>query len=101
MNAQNTNLSKLISDYSKNLIGRGFHKGNLRTLKPFQSTCLQHTDRIILGMIVSGDLEIQTASCIYRFQLEEEFLLPANLHFQISAGLYGATLFLGKQKYKR
>ena len=98
MNAQNTNLSKLISNYSKNLIERGFHKGNLRTLKPFQSTCLQHTDRFILGMVVTGYLEIRTASGIYKFQLEEEFLLPANLHFQVFAGLNGATIFLGKQK---
>jgi len=98
VNAQNTNLSKLISNYRKNLIERGFHRGNLRTLKPFQSTCLQHTDRIILGMVVTGDLEIQTASGTYRFQLEEEFLLPANLHFQVCAGLNGATIFLGKQK---
>ena len=98
MTAQKTNLSKLISDYSSSLIERGFHKGILRTLKPFQSTCLQHTDRIILGMVVTGNLEIQTALGIYKFQLEEEFLLPANLHFQVSAGLNGATIFLGKQK---
>ena len=98
MIAQNTNVSKLISDYSSSLIERGFHRGNLRTLKPFQSTCLQHTDRIILGMVVTGNLEIQTALGIYKFQLEEEFLLPANLHFQVSTGLNGATIFLGKQK---
>jgi len=96
--AQKTNLSKLISNYSTSLIERGFHRGNLRTLKPFQSTCIQHTDRIILGMVLTGNLEIQTASGTYRFQLEEEFLLPANLHFQVSAGLNGATIFLGKQK---
>ena len=98
MTAQKTNLSKLISDYSSSLIERGFHRGNLRTLKPFQSTCLQHTDRIILGMVLTGNLEIQTALGIYKFQLEEEFLLPANLHLQVSAGLNGATIFLGKQK---
>jgi hypothetical protein len=49
-------------------------------------------------MVVTGNLEIQTALGIYKFQLEEEFLLPANLHFQVSAGLNGATIFLGKQK---
>ena len=98
MTAQKTNLSKLISNYSTSLIERGFHRGNLRTLKPFQSTCLQHTDRIILGMVLTGNLEIQTASGTYRFQLEEEFLLPASLHFQVFAGLNGATIFLGKQK---
>jgi hypothetical protein len=49
-------------------------------------------------MVLTGNLEIQTASGTYRFQLEEEFLLPANLHFQVFAGINGATIFLGKQK---
>ena len=71
MNSQKTNVSKLISDYSKSLTERGFQKGSFRTLKPFQSTCLEHTDRIILGMVVTGDLEIQTALGTHKFQLEE------------------------------
>ncbi len=101
MKVQKTNVSKMISDYSKSLIERGFQKGSFRTLKPFQSTCLEHTDRIILGVVVTGDLEIQTALGTQKFKLEEEFLLPANLYFQVSAGLKGATIFFGKQKYKR
>lgn len=101
MKVQKTNVSKMISDYSKSLIERGFQKGSFRTLKPFQSTCLEHTDRIILGVVVTGNLEIQTALGTQKFKLEEEFLLPANLYFQVSAGLNGATIFFGKQKYKR
>lgn len=98
----NCNSIELLSaSYSKSLVERGFHKGNLRTLKPCQSTGIAYTNRIILGMVLVGKLEVQTAVGVHSFEKNDEFMLPANLYFQVSAGMSGATICFARQKYKK
>lgn len=86
--------------YNLSLIERGFNKGSFRVLRPFQCSCLSFTDRIIIGLIVDGKLEVQTALGIHEFFQKDEFMLPANLHFQVASGVEGATIFFAKQKLK-
>lgn len=101
MRSSKTTIDPIISNYSQSLVERGFHKGKLKTLKPCQSTGIAYTNRIILGIIINGNLEVQTALGIQNFVASEEFLLPANLYFQVSAGLRGASIFFARQKYKK
>jgi hypothetical protein len=99
MRSSKTTIDPIISNYSQILVERGFYKGKLKTLKPCQSTGIAYTNRIILGFIIKGNLEVQTALGIQNFDASEEFLLPANLYFQVSAGLRGASIFFARQKY--
>lgn len=101
MSVNCNSIDLMSASYSKSLVERGFHKGNLRTLKPCQSTGIAYTSRIILGMVLLGKLEVQTAVGVHSFLKNEEFMLPANLYFQVSAGLNGATIYFARQKYKK
>lgn len=100
MNSKLISNTKKIETYNLTLVERGFNKGSFRTLKPFQCSCLSFTDRIILGLIVNGKLEVQTALGIHVFIQDDEFMLPANLHFQVASGVEGAIIFFAKQKIK-
>ena len=101
MNTTDRSIESVTLNYSKSLLERGFSKGHLRTLKPFHSTGLCFTNRIILGLVISGNLEVQTSLSVNHFVSDEEFLLPANLHFQVSAGVLGAVMFVARQKFTK
>ena len=60
MNTTDRSIESVTLNYSKSLLERGFSKGHLRTFKPFHSTGLCFTNRIILGLVISGNLEVQT-----------------------------------------
>jgi hypothetical protein len=101
MNTTDRSIESVTLNYSKSLLERGFSKGHLRTFKPFHSTGLCFTNRIILGLIIFGNLEVQTSLSVNHFVSDEEFLLPANLHFQVSAGVLGAVMFVARQKFTK
>ncbi len=101
MNTAVRSIESVAENYSKSLLERGFNKGNLRTIKPFHTTGLCFTNRIILGLVISGNLEVQTSLSVNHFVSDEEFLLPANLHFQVSAGILGAVIFFARQKFTK
>ena len=101
MNTTDRSIESVTLNYSKSLLERGFSKGHLRTFKPFHSTGLCFTNRIILGLVISGNLEVQTSLSVNHFVSDEEFLLPANLNFQVSAGVLGAVMFVARQKFTK
>ena len=81
MNTTDRSIESVTLNYSKSLLERGFSKGHLRTFKPFHSTGLCFTNRIILGLVISGNLEVliissQTKSfcflpiCMFRYLQE-------------------------------
>jgi hypothetical protein len=99
MQLDNQTKNFAVEKYRKSMAERGFSKGSLRTFKPFQSTGFAFTNRIIIGVVISGKLEVQTALSVNQFEKDDEFLLPANLHFQVSAGVDGAAIFFARQIY--
>ena len=66
-------IESVTEDYSQSLLERGFNKGSLRTIKPFHTTGLCFTNRIILGLVISGNLEVQTSLSVNHFISDEEF----------------------------
>ena len=101
MNTTVRSTESVAENYSQSLLERGFNKGNLRTIKPFHTTGLCFTNRIILGLVISGNLEVQTSLSVNHFVSDEEFLLPVSLHFQVSAGVLGAVIFFARQKFTK
>ena len=73
MNTTDRSIESVTLNYSKSLLERGFSKGHLRTIKPFHSTGLCFTNRIILGLVISGNLEVQTSLSVNHFVSDESF----------------------------
>jgi hypothetical protein len=57
-----------------------------------------HQDFGVVGLVVAGELALEFYESSQSFGIGEEFTLPANTYFQVTAGDEGAQLLIAKKR---
>jgi hypothetical protein len=91
-------IESLAAEFCRNLSSRGFYKERLMHFAPCQSSGIMKTNRYVLGLVLLGELVIESSEGKYVVELGGEFYLKPNLHFQVSAAEHGAHFFYARQR---
>ena len=77
---------------------RGFTRAIHREMNPSQCSSLVQQHFVVLGLVVAGELELEFSEVHQIYGVGEEFMIPANTYFQVTAGDDGAHLLLAKKR---
>jgi hypothetical protein len=89
-------IDALVKEFGESLFERGFSKGILNQFKPFQSTNVILGDHAVIGIVLTGELLFQFQECLIINGVGDQFFVPANTHYQVTAGRDGAQFLFAK-----
>ncbi len=84
--------------FNHSLRNRGFTRTIHKAMNPSECSGIIHLDVGVVGLVVAGELMLEFYETSLSFGIGEEFTLPANTFFQVTAGDDGAHLLLAKKK---
>jgi quercetin dioxygenase-like cupin family protein len=93
-----TSIDMLARLFNHSLRNRGFTRAIHREMYAGQSSGMQQHHFGVLGLVVAGELELELAEAHQTLGIGEEFTIPANIYFQVTAGHSGAQLLLAKKR---
>ena len=75
---------------------RRFSKGIFHEFKPYQATDVLLATHAVIGVVLKGELLFQVQDCLIINGIGDQFFVPANTHYQVTAGEHGAQFLLAK-----
>jgi ethanolamine utilization protein EutQ (cupin superfamily) len=88
-------------EFGETLFERGFSKGILMEFKHYQATEVLLAEKAIMGIVLNGELLFQFQDCLVTNEVGDQFFIPANTYYQVTAGQQGAQfLFAVPKKYQ-
>jgi hypothetical protein len=96
MDTSVTSIEAMAREFGKTLYERGFSKGLFHEFRPYQPTDVLVAAQAVIGIILRGELLIQFQDCLIINAVGDQFFVPANTHYQVTAGEHGAQFLLAK-----
>jgi hypothetical protein len=84
--------------FNHSLRKRGFTRTIHKAMNPSECSGIIHLDVGVVGLVVAGELTLEFYEASQSLGIGEEFTLPANNYFQVTAGDDGAHLLLAKKR---
>ena len=84
--------------FNHSLRKRGFTRTIHKAMNPSECSGIIHVDVGVVGLVVAGELTLEFYEASQSLGIGEEFTLPANNYFQVTAGDDGAHLLLAKKR---
>ena len=84
--------------FNHSLNKRGFTRTIHKAMNPSECSGIIHLDVGVVGLVVAGELTLEFYEASQSLGTGEEFTLPANTYFQVTAGDDGAHLLLAKKR---
>ena len=93
-----TSVEEMAREFGETLFIRGFSQGLLKNFKPYQSTDLVVGSNAVTGIVLGGELLFQFQDCLIVNAIGDQFFVPANTYYQISAGVRGAQFLIAEHR---
>jgi ethanolamine utilization protein EutQ (cupin superfamily) len=90
MDTSVTSIEAMAREFGETLFQRGFFKGIFQEFKPFQTTDVLLATHALIGVVLKGELLFQFQDCLIINGVGDQFFVPANTHYQVTAGRDGA-----------
>ena len=84
--------------FNHSLRKRGFTRTIHKGMNPSECSGIVHQDVGVVGLVVTGEMTLEFYEASQSYCIGEEFTLPANTYFQVTAGDDGAHLLLAKKR---
>ena len=84
--------------FNHSLRKRGFTRTIHKGMNPSECSGIVHQDVGVVGLVVTGEMTLEFYEASQSLGTGEEFTLPANTYFQVTAGDDGAHLLLAKKR---
>ena len=96
MDTSATSIEAMAREFGETLFERGFPKGIFHEFKPYQATDVLLSTHAVIGVVLNGELLFQFQDCLIINGIGDQFFVPANTHYQVTAGEHGAQFLLAK-----
>jgi hypothetical protein len=96
MDTSVTSVEEMAREFGETLFKRGFSKVSFREFKPYQATDVLLATHAVVGLVLSGELLFQFQECLIINGVGDQFFVPANTHYQVTAGKDGAQFLFAK-----
>lgn len=96
MDTSVTSIEAMAREFGETLFERGFSKGIFYEFKPYQATDVLLSTHAVIGVVLNGELLFQFQDCLIINGIGDQFFVPANTHYQITAGCEGAQFLYAK-----
>jgi ethanolamine utilization protein EutQ (cupin superfamily) len=96
MDTSVTSVEAMAREFGETLFQRGFSKGIFEEFKPYQTTDVLLATHAVIGLVLNGELLFQFQDCLIINGVGDQFFVPANTHYQITASRDGAQFLLAK-----
>jgi ethanolamine utilization protein EutQ (cupin superfamily) len=90
MDTSVTSVEAMAREFGETLFQLGFSKGIFQEFKPFQTTDVLLATHALIGVVLKGELLFQFQDCLIINGVGDQFFVPANTHYQVTAGRDGA-----------
>jgi len=96
MDSSVTSIEAMAREFGETLFDRGFSKVIFYEFKPYQTTDVLFVTRAVIGVVLNGELLFQFQDSLIINGIGDQFFVPANTHYQITAGCEGAQFLYAK-----
>ena len=96
MDSSVTSIEAMAREFGETLFQRGFSKGALHEFRPYQTTDVLCATHAVIGVVLNGELLFQFQDCLIINGIGDQFFVPANTHYQVTAGSEGAQFLYAK-----
>ena len=96
MDTSATSIEAMAREFGETLFERGFPKGIFHEFKPYQATDVLVASQAVIGIVLKGELLFQFQDCLIINAVGDQFFVPANTHYQVTAGRDGAQFLISK-----
>ena len=96
MDTSVTLIEAMAREFGETLFERGFSKGIFHEFKPYQATDVLLSNHAVIGLVLKGELLFQFQDCLIINTAGDQFFVPANIYYQVTAGEKGAQFLLAK-----
>ena len=96
MDTSVTSIEAMAREFGETLFERGFTKGIFHEFKPYQATDVLLASHAVIGVVLNGELLFQFQDCLIINSDGDQFFVPANTYYQVTAGEHGAQFLLAK-----
>lgn len=91
-------IEAMAREFGETLFERGFTKGIFREFKPYQTTDVLISEKAVIGIVLSGDLLFQFQDCLIINNSGDQFFVPTNTYYQLTAGEQGVRFLYSTQR---
>ena len=96
MDTSVNSIEAMAREFGETLFERGFSKGIFHELRPYQTTDVLLATQAVIGVVLNGELLFQFQDCLIINGIGDQFFVPANTHYQVTAGREGAQFLYAK-----
>ena len=96
MDTSVTSVEAMAREFGETLFQRGFSKGIFQEFKSYQTTDVLLATHAVIGVVLNGELLFQFQDCLIINGVGDQFFVPANTHYQVTAGQDGAQFLFAK-----
>ena len=98
MDTSVNSIEAMAKEFGETLFVRGFSRSVLKDFKPYQSTDLIVGSNAVTGIVLGGELLFQFQDCLIVNAIGDQFFVPANTYYQVTAGVQGAQFLIAEHK---
>jgi ethanolamine utilization protein EutQ (cupin superfamily) len=96
MDTSVTSIEAMAREFGETLFERGFSKGIFHEFRSYQTTDVLLATHAVIGVVLNGELLFQFQDCLIINGIGDQFFVPANTHYQVTAGREGAQFLYAK-----
>ena len=96
MDSSVTSIEAMAREFGETLFQRGFSKVIFHEFRPYQTTDVLLATHAVIGVVLNGELLFQFQDCLIINGIGDHFFVPANTHYQVTAGSEGAQFLYAK-----
>jgi hypothetical protein len=98
MDTSVSSLQETVRRFGFSLFGRGFTKATHHVFLPHQSSGLHQASEALLGLVLMGEMAVEFPDCQIINGMGDEFFIPAQVYYQLSAGPTGVQFLCAKAR---